>query len=146
MKYLRESWPIAAILAFVACCVFGIYTQGGRAQSPQPLTACTRAAQYDASTMGSTQMVAAGGAIYVCGYILWAAGTVTVGLDYGTGTNCATVAGEVTPAFQLTTQTGINDPSPYFRGLSVPSGNALCLDTSAGVAVQAIVFYEQTRS
>jgi hypothetical protein len=104
---------------------------------------CPKAAIYDASTNGATQLVALGAPIYICGFTLWSGGTVAVDLIYGTGTNCATGAVKVTPAFALTTQTGIADTSPLYRGLYVPPGQALCLNTGGGVAVQAIVYYDQ---
>jgi hypothetical protein len=102
-----------------------------------------KSAIYNAATSGATQVIAAGNGIYVCGFALWSAGTTSVKLVYGTGTNCGTGTVILTPAFQLATSTGINDTSPFFRGLSVPPGNALCLNSSAAIAVQAVVYYYQ---
>jgi hypothetical protein len=113
------------------------------AQSPVPLTACNKSQFYDANTNGATQVVPAGGPVLICGFVMIASGTVNVGLVYGTGTNCATGQTKITPAFQFTAQTGLSDPSPYFRGMNAPGGNALCVLTSGGVAVQAIVYYYQ---
>lgn len=106
---------------------------------------CGSSIVYDASTNGATQLVAlsAGQKIYVCGYSILAAGTVNVELDYGTGTACATGNNKMTPAYQLTAQVGIVDGSPIYRGLSTAASNELCLKTSAGVAVQAVVYYTQ---
>jgi hypothetical protein len=47
----------------------------------------------------------------------------------------------MTPAWQLTTQVGLVDGSPFSRGLKTASANALCINTSAGIATQAIVYY-----
>lgn len=109
------------------------------------LISCDASVVYDASTSGSTQLVAlsSGKKVYICGYSLFAAGTVNVELDYGTGTACATSPTKIVPAYQLTTQTGFSDQSPFYRGLSTAASNALCIKTSAGVAVQAIVYYTQ---
>jgi len=117
----------------------GAAAQGGTSAA----TACNKAAIYSASTAGATQLVAAGTGIQICGYTIWTAGTTNVSLVFGTGTNCATGTTNVTPAFVFasTTGTGIVDSSPYYRGLNAPSGNALCINSSAGVAVQAIVHY-----
>lgn len=104
---------------------------------------CKRAVIYDASTNGATQLVGANGPTVICGFTLWSGGTVNVDLVYGTGTNCATGTTKITPAFSLTAQTGITDSSVFFRGLYVPPNNALCINTSAGTAVQAIVYYNQ---
>jgi hypothetical protein len=107
------------------------------------LVQCDNKAVYDASTNGSTELQAltSGRTIYVCGYTILAAGTANVKLIYGTGTACATGSANLTPAYQLTTQVGIVDSSPFYRGMKTASANALCINTSAGVAVQAIVYY-----
>lgn len=102
---------------------------------------CGKSAFYDASASGATQLVAAGASIYVCGYVLFSAGTVNVGLAYSS--SCTATLTKITPAFQLTAQTGMSDPSPFFRGMFVPQGNALCINTNGGVATQAIVYYDQ---
>lgn len=107
------------------------------------LIQCDSTAIYDASTSGSTELKAltSGRTIYVCGYSIVSGGTVNVKLIYGTGTACATGSNNMTPAYQLTAQVGIVDGAPFSRGLKTASANALCLNTSAGVAVQAIVYY-----
>ena len=109
---------------------------------------CDRSIVYDASTNGSTQLVGvvAGSGIYVCGYVIFSAGTANVKLIYGTGTTCGTGTTSITPAYQLTAQTGVAENSAEFRGLLVPTsaaGNELCINTSAGVAVQAVVYFTQ---
>jgi hypothetical protein len=104
---------------------------------------CDKSAVYDASTNGSTELQAltSGRSIYVCGYSLSTSGTVNVKLIYGTGTACATGTASLTPAYQGVAQWGIVDGSPFFRGMKTASANALCINTSAGVAVQAVVYY-----
>lgn len=109
------------------------------------LIACDSTVIYDASTSGSTELVAlsSGKSIYVCGYSIIAGGTVNVKLISGTGTACATGSSNKTPAYQLTAQAGISDGAPFFRGLKTAVSNALCINASAGVAAQAIVYYAQ---
>jgi hypothetical protein len=105
---------------------------------------CNQSAIYDASTNGATQMVAAPGGsakVLICGYTLFGGGTASVSLVSGTGTNCATGQAAITPAFSMIAQAKVDDPSPNFRGLLAPPATAVCLKTSAGVAVQAIVYY-----
>lgn len=106
---------------------------------------CGSSIVYDASTNGSTQLVALSGAtsVYVCGYTILAGGTVNVKLITGTGTACVTGAASVTPAYQLTAQTGVADGANEYRGLKGAASSELCINTSAGVAVQAIVYYTQ---
>jgi len=121
----------------------GANTSGATGGLVQGLIQCDSTAIYDASTNGSTELVAltAGRTIYVCGFTIMAAGTVNAKLIYGTGTACATGATNMTPAWQLTTQVGLVDGSPFSRGLKTASANALCINTSAGIATQAIVYY-----
>lgn len=106
---------------------------------------CGSSVVYDASTNGSTSLVALSGStvIYVCGYTILAGGTVNVSLTTGTGATCGTGTTSLTPAFNLTAQAGVVDGSPYFRGMKTAAGGRLCLLTSGGVAVQAIVYYTQ---
>jgi hypothetical protein len=119
---------------------------------------CDKSIIYDTNTNGATQLVAISGSthVYVCGYELFAAGTVNVSLIAGTGSACASAvsgtpstgntgaSAKLTPAWEFTTQTGKLSAYPTHGWLiDAGSANALCLNTSAGVAVQAQVFYSQ---
>lgn len=124
----------------------------------KPDIQCSQSKIYDTNTNGNTELVAlvAGQNIYVCGFVFFAAGTVNVSLVTGTGTACASnasgtpstgssgAAAALTPAFQLTTQTGVWSPlATHTWMFSTGVANALCLKTSAGVSVQAQVWYQQ---
>ncbi len=111
---------------------------------------CDNTAVYDASTNGSTQLVAltSGQTIYVCGYQISTSqsSAVNVNLRYGTGTNCATGATNITPSYPLqaaasTGPIGLVVMTPGFTGLKTAASNALCINTNAAVSVQAIVWY-----
>jgi len=104
---------------------------------------CDNSVVYDASTSGSTQLVAltSGQTIYLCGFVLFSAGTANVDLRYGTGTNCATGPTKITPAFQLTAQTGASYGNGEGVVAKTAASNALCVNSSAAVAVQALVTY-----
>jgi hypothetical protein len=105
---------------------------------------CDSTAVYDASTSGSTQLVAltSGQTIYVCGYAITTGGTATnVKLVYGTGTNCATSPSNMTAAYQLSANSGIVDRGDFYTGLKTAAANALCVNASAANAVQATVYY-----
>lgn len=126
----------------------GLATAPANAQgvSPSQMFGCNQSAQYDASTSGATKLVTGTSTarIYVCGFNFLANGTVNVSLVYGTGGTCGSGQGSVTPAFRFTAQTGDVDHLPVYTGLPpVPASNDLCILTSAGVAVQAIVYYTQ---
>jgi hypothetical protein len=115
---------------------------------------CNQSVVYDTNTNGSTTLVASssgtGGSTYICGYTISAATAVNVKLVFGTKvTNpCDTGTKSITPAYNFQAVTtsavpSITDSSSNYRGLSVPAGNDLCINTSAGNSVQAIVYYYQ---
>lgn len=141
------------LLACLFCVPASLPVQG---QNNSGVITCTASAPYDASTNGSTRLVASaaasgagGGEIYVCGYIIATNTATNVKLIAGTGTNCATGTVALTPAYQFAVSTAgiasINETSSTFRGLSAPAGLDLCINTSAGNAVQAIVYFYQQR-
>jgi hypothetical protein len=106
---------------------------------------CRQTVLYDASTNGSTKLITGVSTanVRICGFNIWAGGTATVKLVTGTGTNCATNEAAITPAYSLTTQTGVADSAGVWRGLLAASGLDVCIKTSAGVAVQAQLYYLQ---
>ena len=108
---------------------------------------CDSKKVYDASTNGSTLLVAKVAAknIYVCGYDLFSAGTVNVKLISGTQTTnpCDTSTVNETPAWQLIAQVGLVDNHYFGNSFKIATNTDLCINTSAGVAVQAMVYYTQ---
>lgn len=138
MKYLRLL--TAQLFAVV---VLALILIGALSTAKADALDCRSTAVYDASTNGSTVLVTgnAVSSIRVCGFNLWAAGTATVKLVTGTGVACATNETAITPAYSLTTQTGVPDSSPFWRGLLAGPGLDLCIKTSAGVAVQMQLYY-----
>lgn len=129
--------------ALLAAIVIG-WPTGLQAQLNPPIT-CNATAIYGASTNGSTRLVVGqqGKAVYLCGFVIYGGGTASVKLITGTGTVCATGAADLTPAFAIIAQSQVNDTSPFFRGLYVDPLTDVCINTSAGVAIQAIVYYAQ---
>jgi hypothetical protein len=108
------------------------------------LISCDSSIVYDASTTGSTQLVAltSGQTIYICGYDITIGSTATnVKLTYGTGTACATGLTSLTPAFQIAANGGVVHASPLWGGMKTAASNALCINASAANAVQAVVYY-----
>jgi len=140
-KLIRAGLLCFTLFSTVAI-LAGVH-QSAKAQNAIAAQSCNKTRIYDASTLGSTQMVAAGGLIHVCGFIINAAAAANVKFVYGTGTNCATSPVNLTPAFQLAIGGKIEDGSPVFRGISVPPGQALCINSSAAAAVQALLYYTQ---
>jgi hypothetical protein len=137
-------------LIFISTMLFGLIACFAPARADpvyqSSTVACVKSAIYDASTNGSTKLVGGNATqqIYVCGFSIMGSGTVNVDLTHGTGGTCGTGTTKVTPAWQLTAQAGIVDHQTYYAGLPpVPVSNDLCINASAGVAVQAIVYYSQ---
>lgn len=148
----RRLRPLLAVMWFIG--VFAITVAGLSYLFPakadpvyqSQTIACTRSAIYDASTNGSTKLVtgAAASQIYVCGVTLMGGGTATVKLVYGSGVACATGENAITPAFSLVAQSVLVDHQTFYAGLTpAPAAKDLCIKTSAGVAVQAIIYYAQ---
>jgi len=81
--------------------------------------------------------------VYVCGVNAVASGTVAVKLLYGTGSNCATGATDITDAYDLTAQNGIVDHTALWSGLKTIASNALCVNLSASVKVAGGVYWTQ---
>ena len=119
---------------------------------------CEDSKIYDASTSGNTELVTlvSGKTIYVCKWMFYSGGTVSVSLVTGTGTACASAASGtpstgtsgasagLTPALQLTVGLGWDSQTPTHGSLvSTGTSNALCLKTSGAVAVMAQVWYSQ---
>lgn len=141
---MRRTWiAVAALIAVLAA----LASSSPRAAQTVTGIACSRSVFYDTNTNGATQLVAAGSAIYVCGYKIATNAAINVGLVFGTGTNCATGLTKITPAYAFAANTAgiasIDDGAQQFRGLTVPPGQTLCINTSAGSAVQAIVYFDQ---
>src|ERR1700744_392455 len=97
---LRKA--LAALMLCAAC--IPATNDNARAQgvSPNQMFGCNQSANYDASTSGATRLVvgATTKGIYVCGWNIMPAGTVSVQLVYGTqvSTPCDTGQTPVTPA------------------------------------------------
>lgn len=107
---------------------------------------CSQNVQYDGTANGSTRIFTAAAAssnrVYICGYTIQVGATATnIQLRSGTGTNCGTGTANVTPLFVLPIAGRLTDHSSTWRGLVSPGGNDLCIFTSAGNPVQAIIYY-----
>ena len=133
---------VLVVLALVAILVLALLP-GVKAQSVQAIS-CNAASVYDASTNGSTKLVTGvnAKATYLCGFVIYGAGTASVKFISGTGTACATGSANLTPAFAIA-QSQVNDTSPFFRGLYIDPLVDVCINTSAGVAIQALLYWAQ---
>jgi hypothetical protein len=130
----------AALLIYIGA-VGSAWAQAG--PSPYGQVQCNKSVNYDAATVGATELVPAiaGAIVYVCNYIIDSAGGAqTAGLVYGTGTNCATGTILMTPNWTLASNQTIID-NITDAVLQTGVGNALCI--SANGAVKARVSYLQ---
>lgn len=116
---------------------------------------CSKNAIFDTSPPGGTttpngyaRVITADGStnqIYICSYVI-SIGTQpgNAGLVYGKGPQCGANPTPVTPLWQLAANELFLDNSPGWRGILVPSGNDVCINTysSSAKPVQAQIFYE----
>lgn len=109
------------------------------------LTQASASVPINVSTATTTQLVALSGGtqIRVTSFDVIAGGTGNITFVYGTGTNCGTGTTPLTGAYPLTAQAGIAKGSGLGPILTVPSGNALCVTTSAAVQMSGSVSYTQ---
>lgn len=87
--------------------------------------------------------LASGQKIYVTSFNVMSAGTGNFSLVYGTGTNCGTGTTALTGAYPLIAQSGISTGNGLGTILFVPSGNALCVTSSAAVQMSGSLSYVQ---
>ena len=102
--------------------------------SPNGPVVCDSTANYSASVQQLTQFVAlnASARIYICSYTFNTGATASsVGLSYGTGSNCATGTTALVSPLVMPVNTTVSSP-PLYGALSVPAGNALCINVATG--------------
>jgi len=119
---------------------------------------CDKQKIYDASTNGSTELVAVSGSthVYICGYSIVVGATATnVKLTAGTGTNCGSAASGATSTGTSGANAGLTPAHPFAanggmvvmmpRGTVIDAGsaNAVCINSSAGNAVTGQIWYQQ---
>ncbi len=104
---------------------------------------CDSYAPISASTSGDTQLVAlsSGKQIHVCAYNFLGNGAVTVTLEYGTGTNCATGKTSITGGYPLQAQAGLSAGSGSGQLFAAPASNAVCINLSASQSVGGLITY-----
>lgn len=145
---MKEKRLIASLIAaaFALALIVLLVPRTTEAQPSSVEIFCNTAALYDAATSGNTLMVASGTETetFVCGYTLRSgASAVNVRLVTGTGSACATDEASLTPLYTLTTYDGAVDGATTYRGMKVPEGSDLCIETSGAVGVDAVVYYSQ---
>lgn len=131
------------IVLLLALCLLAVPAKAQQRLIGQAVV-CDKSAVYDASSSGATQLVAAsaGKTIHICGFSFFVGATATnVSLVYGTGAACITGQIALTPAYQIPANGGVVDESPFGNSMPAAQSNAVCVKTSAGNAVQALVRY-----
>jgi hypothetical protein len=109
------------------------------------MVACDSSAQLNVTTATTTQIIAlvAGKTIYVCGMLINSAGTTTVRLVQGNGTNCATAPVNMTPAFNLAASTNVAFGGGLGYVMKSTAGNAICVTNSAAIGTNTLITYTQ---
>ena len=125
----------AALLIYISV-VGSAWAQAG--PSPYGQVQCNKSVNYDAATVGATELVPAiaGTIVYVCNYIIDSgSSTQHAGLVYGTGTNCATGTANLTPIWNLASNQSIID-NVADAVLQTSAGAALCINSDGAVVAR----------
>jgi hypothetical protein len=135
------SAPATGATAPTTAGLTGVVTSGNLSG----LVACDSSALLSVTTATTTQAIAlqAGKSIYVCGFVVNAGGTTTARIVQGTGTNCATGLTNLTPAFNLTSGGNVTFGNSVGQLLKTNTGSALCITSTAAIALNILVIYTQ---
>ena len=121
------------------------YMGGNSSGNLTGLAVCDGSALLSLATAVTTQIVAlvSGKSIYICGFVMNAGGTTTIRLVQGTGANCATGQGNLTPAFNMIAGGALAFGSSVGAVVKTSVGNALCVTNSAAQTANVLVSYTQ---
>ena len=115
--------------------------QGWRNPPSPCLTGTTTSAAFNVNGSGDNQIIAAvaGQTIRICHWDAVPASPIAIGLDSGTGSNCATNNATLTAAQAAVTAVVFD----YQPGIQAPVGAAVCINLGSGVATKGTVIYAQ---
>lgn len=121
----------------------GAVTSGATGGLLSGIVACDSHALLNMTTATTTEIVAltASQSIYVCSILVSSAGTSTVTVQRGTGTNCGTGTAAMSAGHELTAQVGYARGSGLGTIMRGTASNALCITSSAAVNVHIDVSY-----
>lgn len=117
------------------------------------VTVCDSSGYLDMTTATTTEIapLVSSRTIRVCQIVAMSNGTTVFTLKRGTGTNCGTGTASVSPAWDLTAQTGFSAGNGFGEilgaagagtvGGAMTSGNALCVTNSAAVNLHVMIRY-----
>jgi hypothetical protein len=113
--------------------------------SDQRVSTANSSVAINVSTATTTQLVAISGStkVYVTSFDVIAGGTGNITFVYGTGASCGTGTTSLTGAYNLVAQAGIAKGDGSGAILVTPSGQALCVTTSAAVQMSGSVSFQQ---
>lgn len=134
---------MARTLKYLILCALLLCGSPAQAQQSVIVPATQASVPIVISTSTTTQLVAllSGQSIYVTSWDVIAAGSGTIQLVYGTGTNCATGQGNVTGVYTLGTNVGLAKGTGAGAILVVPASNALCAITVGAVVYGGSLSY-----
>jgi hypothetical protein len=121
-------------------CLF-VLTSALWGQTGTTPNACPNTSAIVASGTGNTQIIATqtNKVINVCTIAFAAAAANNIKLTWGTGTNCGTGTTDLTGVWTGITQPGIIISNTPQAGITVPRGQALCINLSAANVVGGVV-------
>jgi len=142
MKRIAYLWWVLAI----AILGFGSYLKSASAQNAGYIAPSTMAsAAINISTATTTKVITGitGRWTYITSFNVIAGGSGNFQLVYGTGSTCGTGQVNLTGAYNLTAQAGLVVGSGIAPALVIPTGNDVCVITSAAVQMSGSIAYAQ---
>lgn len=136
------TFPVSGTVSVTGSSVTVYGTSSG---SIAPIVICDSQTIISTSSSGDAQIVAlsATKVIYVCSFNVMSGGSTNFRLLYGTGSNCATNPNYLTGAYPLIANTGIAAGTGLGPIIRTTASQALCINSSAGVAIAGVVNWTQ---
>jgi hypothetical protein len=137
------------MLKYVFFVVFCMFTVNSAQAQPGPSPTggsriCGSHVYKHITTATDTQLIAgvSGRNIYVCDYSISFNGTGNIYLEQATSGTCATLT-QLDQTWYGVANAGKIAANPYYTGISIVAGGQLCVNTSAAIAVDIAVNYDQ---
>lgn len=142
MKRITYLWWVLAFTILGS----GAWIKSASAQNAGYIAPSTMAsAAINISTATTTKIITGitGRWTYITSFNVIAGGSGNFQLVYGTGSTCGTGTTSLTGAYNLTAQAGLVVGSGIAPALVVPTGNDVCVVTSAAVQMSGSIAYAQ---
>jgi hypothetical protein len=141
-RELREGLMRTTIWLALLLLLFGSDSAGAQTATGR---ICSQAARVQVTTIADTLVIAGRGTavITICDYEFSFGGTGNMFLETSTTPGACTAPTRVGMTWYGAANIGKAASNAYYRGLALPAGNSLCVNTSAAVPLDLTVYYDQ---